>query len=423
MCLDMRILIYGINFAPELTGIGKYTGELACWLRSRGHDIEVVTALPYYPEWRVGQGFSKWRYVKEVFDGFQVIRCPLYVPSKPNGLQRIVHLLSFTFFSFPALLWSARKRPDVIVVVVPASFCAPAAWLTARLVGAKCWLHVQDFEIAAAFEIGVIKGKWFKKLLLRFENWMIRRFDSLSTISNEMLKVLLAKSDREQTVSLFPNWIDLMEIYPLSGANRLRQEFNIDPNCIVLLYSGNMGLKQGLEVVVRAAEQLADDPNFVFLMCGDGVARTDLQQMAEGLPNIRWLPLQANERYNELLNLADIHLLPQNCDVVDLVMPSKLTGMLASGRPVIATTYPNSQVAKFVHTAGFIVAPGDVNGLVEAILRLASDPILRHRFGLAGRAIAEAEWEKNKVLRSFEDDLLDLLAESGKAHAAAEECD
>lgn len=406
----MKILIYGINYSPELTGIGKYTGEMAAWLRLRGHQVRVVTAPPYYPEWMIGRGYSGWKYQAESIDGVDVIRCPLWVPKQPGGLQRLLHLFSFALSSLPALLWSLRHRPEVIIVVAPALFCAPAAWLAARLCGAKCWLHIQDFEIDAAFDLGLLKGQLLKKWVLSSERWLLQRFDRLSTISERMLALLSTKAGGQiQTVSV-PNWVDLEQIKPMSGPNALRQELGIADDCLLLLYSGNMGQKQGLEMVVGAARLQFDNPHYQFLLCGDGVARSRLQNLATGLTNIRWLPLQPMNRLNELLNLADIHLLPQSADVADLVMPSKLTGMLASGRPVIATAAVGTQVAKVVEGAGCVVPPGDLDAWVEAIEKLANNSSLRAQLGQAGRTWIEREWGKEPVLQAFEAELQQLLA-------------
>jgi len=161
----LRILIYGINYSPELTGIGKYTGEMAEWLAEQGHDIRIATAPPYYPEWKVADGYSAVRYWREQVDGVDVWRCPLYVPSRPSGLKRILHLASFALSSMPVIFRQIFWKPDVIVVIEPPLFCAPAAWLTAQLSSAKCWLHIQDFEVNAAFDLGIIPFPWMKKLV------------------------------------------------------------------------------------------------------------------------------------------------------------------------------------------------------------------------------------------------------------------
>jgi len=405
---NLSCLIYGINYSPELTGIGKYTGEMAAWLSERGHDVQVVTAPPYYPEWHIGNGYSGRWFRSERMAGVRVLRCPLWVPPQPGGFKRLVHLLSFALSSIPAVLWSLRRKPDVIIVIAPAFFCAPAAWLTARLSGAKCWLHLQDFEVEAAFDLGLLKGQLIKKWVLAAERWLLLRFDRISSISERMVERLVAKTDGRSPVVLFPNWVDLNVITPLQGVNPLREQLGIGLDKLILLYSGNMGQKQGLEMVVEAARLLAGQPRYLFVMCGDGVARKRLQTMAEGLDNILWLPLQPIERLNELLNLADIHLLPQSADVADLVMPSKLTGMLASARPVIATAAPVTQVAKVAAEAGCVVLPGDITAFVNVIKKLGADEALRYRLGRAGRAWIEKEWDKERVLTAFEAELKQL---------------
>ena len=142
----MRVLIYSLNYEPELTGIGKYSGEMARWLARSGCDVRVVTGFPYYPEWVVKDGFRSNWFRRECLDGVDVIRCPLWVPSKPSGIKRIVHLASFAFSSFFGLLASVRWKPDLVWVVVPAYFCAPGALVLAKVCKAKSWIHIQDFE-------------------------------------------------------------------------------------------------------------------------------------------------------------------------------------------------------------------------------------------------------------------------------------
>ncbi len=132
-----RILILGINFHPELTGIGKYTGELAAYLQERGHNVRMVTAPPYYPSWQVQPGYKAWQYTREAWRGVEIYRCPLWVPRSPSGLKRLLHLFSFALSSIPILLGQLRWKPDLILCIAPAFFCAPFALLTARLSGAK----------------------------------------------------------------------------------------------------------------------------------------------------------------------------------------------------------------------------------------------------------------------------------------------
>jgi colanic acid biosynthesis glycosyl transferase WcaI len=169
------------------------------------------------------------------------------------------------------------------------------------------------------------------------ESFVMRRFDVVSTISGRMMERLAAKGVDERRRVFFPNWVDTAAIFPMDEASPLRRELDIPDNALVALYSGSMGAKQGIEQLIDAARLLADRPTIRIVICGDGAGLRKLQEAARDLPNVRFLPLQAPDRLNALLNLADVHVLPQKPSVADLVMPSKLIGMLASGRPVIAT--------------------------------------------------------------------------------------
>ena len=189
----MKLLVYGINFAPELTGIGKYTGEMVAWLTAHGHDVRVVTAPPYYPDWAVWKGYRASRYSRETWQGATLYRTPLWVPRKVTGLKRVLHLASFAIASIPALLAQWRWRPDVVWLTEPPLFCAPAALAFARLRKAKTWLHIQDFEVDAAFELGLLKGVRLRKGVAFAERALMRRFDRISTISLRMIERATSK--------------------------------------------------------------------------------------------------------------------------------------------------------------------------------------------------------------------------------------
>jgi colanic acid biosynthesis glycosyl transferase WcaI len=392
----MKILLYGLNFAPEPTGIGKYSGEMAAWLAASGNEVRVVAAPPYYPAWSVSAGYSAWRNVQERWQGVRVWRAPLWVPRRPTGLTRILHLLSFAVLSMPALARQVFWRPDVVIVVAPALACAPAGWLAARLCGAKAWLHIQDFEIDAAFRMGLLKGAPVQKALTLWERWLLRRFDRVSTISGRMMELLRAKRIDPARAVLFPNWVDVSAIMPTRQPSAYRAELGIAADAVVALYSGSMAGKQGLELlpaVARAVRQRL--PDVVFVLCGDGVFKPTLERDCAGLDNVRLLPLQPSARLGELLGMADIHLLPQHAQAADLVMPSKLTGMLSSGRPVLTTAHPGTELASVVAGCGRVVPPGDFEAFVEALTELAESASLRAELGVAHLA-------RDSVLVDFE---------------------
>ena len=435
----MKVLIYGLNYAPEVIGIGKYTGELARYLAAQGHEVRVVTAPPYYPDWKVPAGYFANRYTTEHVDRVAVWRCPLWVPRKVTGATRIVHHLSFAISSLPVMLRQLFWRPDAVWVVAPSLMCTPTAWLVARLARAKAWLHVQDFELDAAFSLGILKNRLLKTTALWLESFVLRRFEVVSTISQNMRKLLLSKGVAAQATEMLPNWVDISHIgLPRDHASvaELRQALGIDSSELVCLYSGNMGAKQGLEIladVARLCSQSVEPvaKQLVFVFCGNGAGRDTLAQACQGLSQVRFLDLQPLEVLPSLLALADIHLLPQRADAADLVMPSKLTGMLASGRPVVATAHAGTELAAVVggelsaSTAGgplsplgHVVPPEDAAAMTQAVLSLAADPAVRHTMGQAARGFAETHLDQSAVLARFAAQLKDVVKGSTRMPGA-----
>lgn len=405
----MRILLYGLNYPPDLIGVAKYTGEMAAWLALRGHQVRMITAPPYYPEWRVKEGYSPWRYRREQKDGVEVRRCPLWVRPGLDGKRRILHLFSFALTSLPVLLWQALSwRPDVVLLLAPTLLCAPASLAAAKLNGAASWLHLQDFEVDAAFELGFVGKGRLQRWALAFERFLLRRFDRVSTITARMCERVFAKGTDADRIVLFPNWADFQAIRPLDRPSPFRAELGLAETDVVALYSGNLGFKQGLETLVEAMRLVAGHPALKIVIAGDGAARPYLEEQCRTLPHCRLLPLQPPERFNDLLNAADLHLMPQKADAADLVMPSKLLGMMASGRPVIAGVRPGTQLHEALSGCGLTVPPEDPAALAEAMIALAQSPGLRTEYGRTARERANSLWEKEAVLRRFETSLTAL---------------
>lgn len=405
----MRILLHGINYSPELTGIGKYTGEMAEWLAEQGHEVRVVTAPPYYPAWKVRSDYSARKYVVE--DGaVKVYRCPLYVPEQPSALSRLLHLFSFTLTSLPVMLQQVAWQPDVTLTVEPSFFCAFSTLVTSYLTNAVSWLHVQDFEIDAAFDMGFLHDKGpMPRYVYRLESAIMRQFDRVSTISPKMISQLRQKQVEYDRTILFPNWVDIAVVHPLDRVSHLRTRLGLTAGKIVLMYSGNMGMKQGLEILPTLAQWFAADSRIHFIFCGDGALRPMMEESVAGFANVTMLPLQPASELNDLLNAADVHLLPQRADAADLVMPSKLTGMLASGRPIIATAARGTQVAIAIEGCGIAVEPGDTAGLMEAVSTLVNSAQLRRELGANARLHAVEHLGKDRVLQRFEAELKALL--------------
>ena len=421
----MRILIYGMNYAPEPVGIGKYSGELGSWLASRGHQVRVIAAPPYFPQWKARDN----RYRRETKDGVQIWRCPLWVPRKPNGLTRLIHLASFALSSLSPLLRQRRWQPDLICCVAPALFCAPAALWLGQLCGqgTVTWLHIQDFELDTAFKLGLLKGDGIRGLAETWERRTLQRFDRVSSISEAMLKHAVGKGVAREKAVLLANWVDIHAIHPQSRTQRsdnsFRRELGLEPEQLILLYSGSMNKKQGLELLVEVIQSLSSNKQLVWILAGEGPGQASVAEATRALPQVLIMPLQPSERLNDWLNLADIHLLPQKAAAADLVMPSKLLGILASGRPVVAASPSGSALGAMAEQAGCRVEPGDPRGFAQAVNVLATNEELRLQLGRQARQMAEEKFDMERVLQQFERDATEAVGQKREEVSGATELD
>ncbi|MFL1416311.1 glycosyltransferase WbuB [Pseudomonas fildesensis] len=376
----MKILLYGINYSPELTGIGKYSGEQARWLAGKGHEVRVVTAPPYYPQWQVGEGYSPWRFRTAQVDGVTVVRCPLYVPRTPTALKRLLHLISFSASSSLAVLGQLRWKPDLVILVVPTLFCAPQALLLARLCGAKSVLHIQDYEVDAMFGLGMGGNPLLRRLALGIERWLLRRFDRVSTISSGMLEKAGVKGVEAQRLRFFPNWSETERFLNVPPDPALLARLGVPAGKRVLLYSGNIGEKQGLELILDAAQAHADRPELVFLIVGEGAGRARLLERVqrEGMRNVVFAPLQAYDDLPALLASAHVHLVIQKRGAADSVLPSKLTNILAVGGNAIITADPETTLGRLCtehQGIAVLVDPESVAALNAGIARVLALPV------------------------------------------------
>lgn len=363
-----RVLIYGINYAPEPIGVGRYTGELGAYLSQQGVEVEVIAAIPHYPGWAPRDGYGNV-YKVEYRAATRVTRCPLVLREKMSGIWRVLAPLSFAVSSAPVAIWRILTfRPDTVLCVEPTLFNAPIALFFSKLIGARTVLHVQDLEIDAAFAVGHLAGNWMQRISALFERTVLRSFDAVVTISNRMQERLEAKGVTNQRLSVARNWVDLEKIKPLNRPSMFRHELAVSEETFVVLYSGNIGLKQALNLVLEAATQLVAFPNFLFVIAGEGPEKPVLVDMYRHLPNVRFLPLQSEENLCELLNLADVHILPQHRGTADLVLPSKIGGMLASGKACIVMAEPGTEMHEFLAGAVIVVEPGNSEALANAIL-------------------------------------------------------
>ncbi|PIT04886.1 glycosyl transferase [Bradyrhizobium nitroreducens] len=406
----MRILLVGINYAPDLIGVAKYNTELCESLVDEGHEVRVITAPPYYPAWKIPHGFGASYFRATGINGVRVTRTPIYVPAQPSGGKRLVHHASFALSSMlPVVKEALSWRPDIMLSVAPSLMSAALVSFVARRIGAQSWLHVQDFEVDAAFDLGLLQNEKLRTVMLKTEAAILRSFDRVSSISPQMVDRLRGKGLDAERITEVRNWIDTAAIYPASRQTTYRQELGIPDTAIVGLYSGTMSNKQGLDLAIDAAAALEERrPDIHFILAGEGPHKSKLIEMAAGRSRVHFLGLQPAESFNELMATADFHLIPQKAEAADLVLPSKLGAVLASGRPVIAMASQGTGLAAEVEGAGLVIPPGDTPALAAAIESLSKDPALCEKLGAEGRRRSVERWDRRTIVRRWIEDMAAL---------------
>lgn len=380
--MKKTFLLIGYNFYPEPTGIGKYNGEMMTWLMEHGYDCTVITSYPYYPFWKVQEPYFKKRfwYSTEVSidprtgGKLKTYRCPQYIPHKPTGLRRI--LLDVSFFMaacIPVIKLLFGKKFDFVLTVAPSFQVGFLGLLFKKIHNAKLLYHIQDLQIEAARDLKMIKSPKAIDLLFKAEKFIFKRCDVISSISKGMAAIIQQKSNKN--VLLFPNWTDTRLFYPIQKKENLRKHFGFDADDKIILYSGAIGEKQGLNSLLEAADQLKHIENIKFIICGSGPYKKQLEELKNrmGLKNVTFFPIQPFEKFNRFLNLADVHLVIQRARASDLVMPSKLTTILAVGGLAIITADEGSGLHEFVkeNNIGILVEADNSAALKDALLDVA----------------------------------------------------
>jgi colanic acid biosynthesis glycosyl transferase WcaI len=288
-------------------------------------------------------------------------------------------------------------RPDLLLVVSPPLGLSTSAIVLGRLWRVPYVLHVTDLQPDAAVDLGMLARGRLVRVFYRLEAAAYRHAAMVSTLTESMRARLIAKGVPPEKVVLLSDWVE--------------------PS---LLKIGNMGIKQGLEIVVAAARLSVGEKPVTYLLVGDGAARENVQARAGslGLPNLHFLPFQPRERFLELLARADVCLVTQRRTVADVVFPSKVLTLLAAARPVIASVGADSEVSRVIAEsgAGMTIAPEDPRALADAVATLRGNSLMRERMGRAGRAYALERWEREAVLKSTEQWLAALV---GGAYEAA----
>ena len=409
--MNKRLLLISYNFSPEPTGIGKYNGEMIAWFVDHGYDCTVITSYPYYPFWKVQEPYFGKRFGYTVERSrnnnsggkLTVIRCPQYVPQKPSGIKRV--LLEISFFlsaSFPLIRLFFAGKFDYVVTVSPSFQNGLLGVFYKLLRKGKLIYHIQDLQIEAARDLKLIKSNKIIGILFRIEKFIFDRANVVSSISDGMVSKIREKAGKN--IFLFPNWTDINLFYPIEDRQSIKKEYGYNSADKIVLYSGSIGEKQGLEAILYAANELRHIANLKFIICGSGPYKRELQSMAENLAldNLQFLPLQPFEKFNAFLNLADLHLIIQKASASDLVMPSKLTTILSAGGLTLITANKGSGLHSLIndYNIGLFVDAENQQALNEGILKAIGKDF--SQVSKNARKYAENFLSIDKIMPNFE---------------------
>ena len=402
------ILLLGINFSPELTGIGKYSGEMINWMADNGNKCTVVTTFPYYPTWSVQKPYSGKFYKHEVSKQgkLDVYRCPIYVPAKPTGGKRVLHDASFFLSSFLVIFMLLfKKRHDYIICMAPPFHIGFLGLFYRFFKGGELVYHIHDMQIEAARDFQIIKSDAAFKFLFRLEHYILRQTDHLSTISAGMIEKVKAKISRE--ILLFPNWVDTVLFSPLQNRALLKKNWGFQPEDKIVCYSGSIGEKQGLESLIKIAKQTSHETHIKYLICGNGPYRQRLMDMAaeQGLQNMTFMDLQPLETFNVFLNMTDVHLVLQKKSANDLMMPSKLTTIWSAGGLALVTAQPGTTLHTAInkHNMAVVIDCEDDDLLKQAIVSCCNNDFIEEKRN--ARAYALEYLSRENILKKFMTDL------------------
>lgn len=398
----MHILFLSNYWPPEIGAPSHLAYELGETLVQVGHKVSVVTGFPRYNVATIPPEYHGRYLYEEVMGGMRVLRISAFHAHGTSKVRRgLGHLLIA-----PLLAWRARamSQADVVYTVSPPLPLGLAAWITAARLGSSFVFGVQDLFPQSAIDLGTMRNP----LIIQFFEWMERlvygKAGAITVHSAGNRDHILAKGGEPTRVHILPNWVDTSVIKPGERYNGFRHEFGVG-NEFVVGFAGTMGWSQGLDVVVEAARQLVNESDILFMLVGDGAERERLVRQAEGLPNVRFAPMQPKERYPQVLAAMDTCLVVLRPEVATPVVPSKLLTIMAAGRPVLASMPVHGDAPGIVRDAecGIIAPAGDAQQLAEAILNIKQNANLAGRMGENGRRYAEIHFSRPACVHQFEE--------------------
>lgn len=403
----MKILVSSINFHPEHSGIALYSTGLPVYFAEEGHEVTMVTGFPYYPGWKKrpedkGRLFGTGKY-----KGVRTLRGYLYVPQHVTTVRRIAHELSFTFFALLNFLRAGRQ--DCIVIISPPLLLGLVGVLFKYLWKAQLVVHIQDLQPDAALSLGMVKRNLLIRLLIRLESLIYRHASWIATITKSMRENLLGKGVPQEKLAVYYNWIDVAEVSRLNDnvpRGRFISRHEQAQGKFTVAYAGNIGVKQGVEVLVELAEASQEYEDVHYFIIGDGAQRVTLEDYVKhmGLENVTFLPFLSQDRYYEMLKDVDVSFVSQKPGAGDVFFPSKLLGIMAMGKPLLISADYGSELSTVISSTecGLVSTPHEKERLLQNLIALYQDPVLRRSLGSNGRQHVQA-YDRERILPGFLD--------------------
>ncbi|MFD5319702.1 glycosyltransferase [Streptomyces sp. NPDC127098] len=404
-----RLLLVSTNYAPEQAGIGPYAAQLAeHWAAERQAEVHVLAGMPHYPSWRVDPAYrGKWRSV-DSRAGVLIHRRRHTVPPRQTAARRALY--EATILAHGVLAPPRMGRPDIVVAQVPSLAGGLLAARLAKRHGVPYLPIVQDLMGAAAEQSGISGGGRAAGAAAAVERRMLRDATLVGIIHDSFRDRVTALGVPENRIRLVPNWSHVAG--PSAPRRETRARLGWPEGRPVLLHSGNMGLKQGLDVLVETARHA---PELRVVLMGDGSQRGRLVELAAGLPNVDFLPPASDDEFPDVLAAADALVVTQRASVLDMSLPSKLTSYFVAGRPVIASVAAQGGTAQEIRRskAGMLVPPEDPAALAAAARELAADPATADTMGARGADYARTHLSRAAGLGR----VTALLDEARAAHS------
>lgn len=403
--LKNTITIFCCNYYPEDSAIGLYTTQLIRFLSSKNYHIKVVTGFPNYPFWKIFQDYeSHPTFFKETIDHIEIYRYKQFIPKNVTFAGRVLMMLSLTVGS---LINSFKiKNTNLTICIIPYTFLLlPAAFFAWRK-SSKLILHVQDFEFDLAFESGISKNSLLLQLLKKpvflVEQFLLKRANFISTISNNMIEVGRKKTGKK--IAYFPNWISESNI----NSNQFKQHPFVNPEKFTILYSGNIGEKQDWNCLIELAKKFKNTNTIEIIIVGSGAYVHTLKQQVKDFSFIKMFQPVPYADLNDLLCSADLHFLFQKTDVLDTVMPSKLLAMMASEKPSIVTGNANSEVKSIFEKSncGIFLSSNNTADLYNNIVAIINDKASQRQMGINAKKFVLQHFSQEKVLNNYHDQVI-----------------